>query len=391
MNRFLLFLTFSLVAFARLGHSQVATTSLIGSVQSDESKPLPGAAITVIHVPSGMRHAAASDGSGQFIIPNLLVGGPYVMQVGEGGYRPQTMESIFLEKGKSAPFTVTLSRLDAVGNNTPGKNRSARAARTTTTEGLATESVVGGPVLFSTTTTSTSARSTSSARSVPAARFLPVPQIIPASAPAPPPVSAAAPVPAPRYARNSRYVPRRTTPPAPDPIVPGRYDAKTGNYLYDTGQPTALKLPGGAVITGVGANSTESYLHRFLNNPAVQVDTMDLTRGWFNFDRVFFDAGKATLTTESVNQLRNVASLLRAYPKARIKLGGYTDSTGTYKVNKLLSDARARTAWASLVEIGISPSRVDAHGYGPRYAIASNTREEGRAQNRRLSVKVLQK
>ena len=88
MNRFLLFLTFSLVAFARLGHSQVATTSLIGSVQSDESKPLPGAAITVIHVPSGMRHAAASDGSGQFIIPNLLVGGPYGMQVGEGGYRP---------------------------------------------------------------------------------------------------------------------------------------------------------------------------------------------------------------------------------------------------------------------------------------------------------------
>ena len=388
MNRFLSFLTFSLVALVPLGHAQVATTSLIGRVQSDESKPLPGAAITVIHVPSGVRHAAASDGSGQFIIPNLLVGGPYVMQVGEGGYRPQTMESIFLEKSKSAPFTVTLSKLDAVGNNTPGKNRSARAARTTTTEGLAAESVVGGPVLFS-TTTSTSARSASSARSIPAARFLPVPQIIPAPAPASLPVSAAAP--APRYARNSRYVPRRTTPPAPDPIVPGRYDAKTGNYLYDTGQPTALKLPGGAVITGVGANSTESYLHHFLNNPAVQVDTVDLTRGWFNFDRVFFDAGKATLTTESVNQLRNVATLLRAYPKARIKLGGYTDSTGTYKVNKLLSDARARTAWASLVEMGISPGRVDARGYGPRYAIASNTSEEGRAQNRRLSVKVLQK
>ena len=101
-------------------------------------------------------------------------------------------------------------------------------------------------------------------------------------------MSAAAPVPAPRYARNNRY-------------VPGRYDAKPDNYLYDTGQPTALKLPGGAVITGVGANFTESYLHHFLNNPAVQVDTVDLTRGWFNFDRVFFDAGKATLTAESVN------------------------------------------------------------------------------------------
>ena len=173
--------------------------------------------------------------------------------------------------------------------------------------------------------------------------------------------------------------------------MPGHYDAKTGTYLYDTGQPTTLKRPGGAVISGVGTNSTESYLHRFLNNPAVQVDTVDLTRGWFNFDRVFFDAGKATLTAESVSQLRNVATLLRAFPKARIKLGGYTDSTGTYKVNKQLSDARARTAWASLVEMGVSPSRVDARGYGPRYSIAPNTSEEGRAQNRRLSVKVLQK
>ena len=389
MNRFFPFVTLLLAVAAHLGHAQVATTSLIGSVQSDESKPLPNAAITVIHVPSGVRHAAASDGRGQFVVPNLQVGGPYVMQVGEGGYRPQTMESIFLEQDKSAPFTVTLSKLDVVGNGstTPGKNRSARATRTTTTEGLAPESVVGGPVLFS-TSTATDARSASSTRSIPAARFQPVPQIIPAPAPAPPPVSA--PAPAPRYARTSRYVPRRT-PPAPDPIVPGHYDAKSGNYLYDTGQPTTLKLPGGAAIAGIGINSTESYLHRFLNTPAMQVDTVDLTRGWFNFDRVFFDAGKATLTAESVNQLRNVATLLRAYPQARVKLGGYTDSTGTYKVNKLLSDARARTAWASLVEMGISPGRVDARGYGPRYAIAPNTSEAGRAQNRRLSVKVLQK
>ena len=337
MNRFFSFLACLLAAFIHTASAQMATTSLSGSVQSDESKPLPGAAITVIHVPSGARHAAASDGSGQFLIPNLPVGGPYVLRVGEGGYRPQTMESIFLEQGKSAPFTVIMTKLDAAGSP-PGKNRSAQATRTITTEGLAAESVVGGPILFSTTTKSPSARSASSARSVPAARFQPVPQIIPASvpaplpAPAPLPVSTPAPAPALRYARSSRYVPRRT-PPTPDLIVPGHYDAKTGNYLYDTGPPTTLRLPGGATVAGVGSSSTENFLHQFLSNPAVQVDTVDLTRGWFNFDRVFFDAGKATLTAGSVSQLRNVATLLRAYPQARIKLGGYTDSTGTYKVD----------------------------------------------------------
>ena len=173
--------------------------------------------------------------------------------------------------------------------------------------------------------------------------------------------------------------------------MPGHYEAKSGNYVYDTGAPVTLKLPGGASIAGVGTNSTESLLQRFLSDPTKQVDTLDLSRGWYNFDRVFFETGKATLTPESLSQLRNVVTLMRAYPTAHVKIGGYTDSTGTYKVNKMLSEARARTAWASLVEMGISPTRIDARGYGPRYSIAPNTSEEGRAMNRRLSVKVLAK
>ena len=101
--------------------------------------------------------------------------------------------------------------------------------------------------------------------------------------------------------------------------------------------------------------------------------------------------GKAMLTTTSLGQLRNVTALLRAYPKARIKLGGYKDSTGTYLINKQLSEDRARTAWASLVEMGISPSRIEARGYGPRYGIADNTTEKSQAKNRRPSVKILEK
>jgi len=173
--------------------------------------------------------------------------------------------------------------------------------------------------------------------------------------------------------------------------VPGHYDDKSGHYLYDTGAPATLKLPGGASIANVGVNSTESLLHRFLSDPIKQVNTLDLSRGWHNFDRVFFEIGKATLPPKSMSQLRNLVTLMRAYPTTRVKIGGYTDSTGTSKVNKILSEARARTAWASLVEMGLSPARIDTWGYGPHYAIAPNTAEEGRAMNRRLSVKVLVK
>lgn len=412
-------------------HSSLAQNpamSLMGSVQSDESRPLPGAAVTVIHLPSGTRRATASDGYGRFVIPNLMAGGPYLIRVGEGGYRPQTVENIFLENGKTANFTVTLNKLGSAKD----QNRANEPNGTTLT--LANEAVVGGPVLMTISPKSSSASSAShtvhSAGAVPAPAATatavhssapqpaPAPSMAPASSPpvAPPMASAArsaspataAPVgsapqamtaaPAPaaaptaRYNRYSRYPARRpASTHVADPIVPGHYDAKSGNYIYETGAPTNLKLANGVAINSIGVNSTESYLYRFLSDPQMQVDSVDLTQGWYNFDKVFFESGKATLTTESLGQLRNIAAILRAYPKARIKLGGYTDNTGDYKVNRQLSEARARTAWASLVEMGVSPARLEARGYGSGYSISANETEEGRAKNRRLSVKVLQK
>jgi outer membrane protein OmpA-like peptidoglycan-associated protein len=377
--------------------------SLMGSVQSDSQAPLPGAAITVIHLPSGVRHAAATDAAGRFTVANLMVGGPYLIRVGGGGYRPQTVENVFLETGKTANFTVILNKL----GDEPAKTSNNRSTGppTTPTLALANEAVVGGPVLMTNLSGTTHpARTAANAKptaghvaSTPAVSTLAPAAPAPVDAPVtsvalPPATSKAVPnTPAAAASRYPRYPARRPTARVADPIVPGHFDAKTGNYFYETGQPTTLKLPSGGAITNVGASSTESYLFRFLSDPQVQVDTVDLTRGWYNFDRVYFEAGKATLTPESVSQLRNIATLLRAYPNVRIKLGGYTDDTGTYKVNKALSEARARTAWASLVEMGVSPSRLDARGYGPNYSIASNATEEGRAQNRRLSVKVLQK
>ena len=394
---------FALLALGKPAvQAQTPSLSLTGYVQSEAQQALPGAAVTLIHVPSGKRYSAASGTTGRFTVADLPAGGPYLMQVGEGGYRSQTVESIFLETGKTANFTVTLARLGAAGKGRAGRLTAATVG-TIPVERLAPESEVGGPVLFAANTAPGEPVAFASRR-----RSQPVPQVFSAPAVVPKPNAAAAvaaPVattaipaaPAPSVAHSpyrtggSRNLPRRLTPPAQDFIVPGHYDARSGNYLYDTGVPTTLKLPGGTTIAGVGINSTESLLHGFLADPTRQVDTLDLSRGWYNFDRVFFETGKATLTPESTSQLRNIATLLRAYPTARVKIGGYTDSTGTYKVNKLLSEARARTAWASLVEMGISPARIDARGYGPRYSIGPNTTEEGRAMNRRLSVKVLAK
>ncbi|GAB3841745.1 OmpA family protein [Hymenobacter jeollabukensis] len=177
---------------------------------------------------------------------------------------------------------------------------------------------------------------------------------------------------------------------APVTAISGRYDAGTENYIYDTGRPVRLALVDGSTLT-VGANSTENKLYNFLADATQQVDPVNRTKGWINFDRVYFDARKATLTDESTAQLGNVASILKSFPTAHVKIGGYTDSTGYFKDNLRLSEQRATAAMAVLVDMGIAANRVEAKGYGQKHNVASNETPVGRALNRRISVRVTQK
>ncbi|GAB2952107.1 hypothetical protein GCM10027048_16440 [Hymenobacter coalescens] len=333
-------------------------------MQSADQQALPQAAVTVVHLPSGTKRVTTTDATGRFALAELVAGGPYVLQVSRAGFQPQLADNVFLAAGKSTSLTFVLGQPTAGGKATATRRATAREAAPSASAAAATPTYIKQ-----------------------------VPRLDEA---ANQPVSAAPLAPAAAEPpRTYAYAPKKNTPrrPAPKvtPATPGHYDAKTGNYIYHTGASTTLTLAGGGRLTGVGVQSTESLLHRFITDPAAQVDTVDLTKGWLNFDRVFFEPGKATLTPDSRVQLGHIAQIMRAYPKVRIKIGGYTDSTGTYKVNKLLSEARAQAAWAALVELGISPGRMDARGYGPRYAIAGNATDEGRAMNRRLSIKVLSK
>ena len=111
MKFFFTFLSLSLAVAVLPAQAQVPTASLMGNVQSNDKQALSGAAITVIHTPSGVRYAVASDATGRFTVSNLIAGGPYLMQVGVGGYRPQTMGNIFLEIGKTTFYTIILNKI----------------------------------------------------------------------------------------------------------------------------------------------------------------------------------------------------------------------------------------------------------------------------------------
>lgn len=154
--------------------------------------------------------------------------------------------------------------------------------------------------------------------------------------------------------------------------------------------PVVLKLKNG-LRQVIGASSTESKLYQFLIDPGQEVDPIDPTKGWIGFDRIYFETSKATLTNESLWQLSNVASILKRFPVAKIKIGGYTDSTGNPINNLRLSKARAEAAKSSLVSLGVPADHLTAVGYGALDNITTNKTEEGRSLNRRVSLQVTEK
>ncbi|MBV8876645.1 MAG: OmpA family protein [Gammaproteobacteria bacterium] len=148
-----------------------------------------------------------------------------------------------------------------------------------------------------------------------------------------------------------------------------------------------VKLPDGRVLN-VPALGVEARLVNFLDDSGAPVND---SSSWFDFDRLLFDTGKATLQSASQEQLTNIAAILKAYPQVKIRIAGYTDDTGEPTANLRLSEERANNVMDELVKLGIDPARMSARGYGREHPVADNSTEEGRQKNRRISLRVTDK
>lgn len=152
------------------------------------------------------------------------------------------------------------------------------------------------------------------------------------------------------------------------------------------GKLMSRKLPNGIELS-VPENGVENKLIAFIEDKAKAVDKTT----WFDFDRLLFDTGKSTLKAESAQQLKDAAAILKAYPQVELKIGGYTDNTGKADANLKLSDDRAKAVVAELVKLGVDAKRLAGEGYGDKFPVGDNTTEEGRAKNRRISMRVTKK
>ena len=109
----------------------------------------------------------------------------------------------------------------------------------------------------------------------------------------------------------------------------------------------------------------------------------------FVLDNVEFDFGKATLRPQSYKTLDDLVDYLNRKQNERIEIGGYTDNVGSDAKNLVLSLERAKSIVIYLISKGIANERLEAKGYGADDPIAENDSEDGRQQNRRTEVKIL--
>lgn len=101
---------------------------------------------------------------------------------------------------------------------------------------------------------------------------------------------------------------------------------------------------------------------------------------------ILFATDSATLRPDLRSDLRAIAANLQRYPESTIVVTGHTDSTGTMAYNQSLSERRADSVAAVLIESGVSSRRVVARGAGQTRPVASNDTAAGRAQNRRVEI-----
>ena len=156
----------------------------------------------------------------------------------------------------------------------------------------------------------------------------------------------------------------------------------------DTAAASAIKvtLPNGKTLDAY-KGGTEDRLVQFLSDPNAKLDKDH--GNWFDFTQTGFASNSSSLLLDSEKQLKNIVSILAAFPKARIKIGGYSDNTGDSAANIRLSRERAEKIEAKLKDLGAKSAQITgAQGYGPQYPVGDNGTATGRAMNRRMSIDV---
>ncbi len=143
-----------------------------------------------------------------------------------------------------------------------------------------------------------------------------------------------------------------------------------------------LNLKDGAHVVNMNGNSAASS---YSNNVTRTDQGLMMT---FDSD-LLFPINSSYLTEKAKVALQEFVNLAKEHPQALIQVDGHTDATGTADYNQWLSEKRAVSVKSHLETLGVSASRIETRGLGQVKPVASNQTKEGRQQNRRVEITIL--
>jgi peptidoglycan-associated lipoprotein len=145
----------------------------------------------------------------------------------------------------------------------------------------------------------------------------------------------------------------------------------------------------------VDPNSLKELITTITLDTLIVLDRIELNK-IFVLDNIYYNYNKSDIRPDAAKELDKLVQLLVDNPEIKIELGSHTDSVDTDDYNQRLSQRRAESAVAYIVQHGIAPDRLVAKGYGESKPIARNTNPDGtdnpvgRQKNRRTEFKILE-
>ena len=147
----------------------------------------------------------------------------------------------------------------------------------------------------------------------------------------------------------------------------------------------------GAAVGGVAGGAVGNYLDKQAEELKEVAETTKRTKDGILVDlksKLLFTTDSAVLKPEAVEMVAKLGDILAKYPDDRIRIAGYTDSTGSVAHNEELSLRRARSVRDVLQGRGVKAQQMLVEGLGPERPVASNGTAAGRAQNRRVELHI---
>lgn len=165
-------------------------------------------------------------------------------------------------------------------------------------------------------------------------------------------------------------------------VVGGEY-----TLLGQVGSEETKARVGAAVATAIAPDLTLVNELEVLDSDVITGSTEAAIED-LDLQGITFESGSADITPDGQAVLDEVIAILTAEIGVRVEVGGHTDNAGGAASNQRLSQARAESVVASLVDGGVDESILTAVGYGEEQPIADNATAEGREQNRRIEFTV---